>query len=385
MQQAFYHLPPPFHTQNPASPKNMQDIILTHNPKKAQTFLKKIANKNPLFAVTLGTTETAKIRGISAAGAMPEITDYTPPADIELLLLGKCKCINGVPVTPDGIPTPALVTMSALKLAEIPTLPVNAGLRVLPYVPYLELGAKPGRDIRTGNAVDDAEEVLQRAKLAGQILGQTAGYLVIGESIPGGTTTALGVLTAMGIEANGKVSSSMPENPHNLKLQTVQAGLKALGIGFGDYKNDPLKAVACVGDPMMPAFAGLVLGAAERVPVMMAGGTQMTSVLAIVSALNSKVLGNVAIGTTRWIIEDKTSDMNGIVSQIADVPVLAANLNFGKSRFDGLKAYEAGVVKEGVGVGGATIAAMVKTNGKVTSETMLREVEKNYLQLVNSR
>lgn len=363
----------------------MQDIILTHNPKKAQTFLKKIANKNPLFAVTLGTTETAKIRGISAAGAMPEITDYTPPADIELLLLGKCKCINGVPVTPDGIPTPALVTMSALKLAEIPTLPVNAGLRVLPYVPYLELGAKPGRDIRTGNAVDDAEEVLQRAKLAGQILGQTAGYLVIGESIPGGTTTALGVLTAMGIEANGKVSSSMPENPHNLKLQTVQAGLKALGIGFGDYKNDPLKAVACVGDPMMPAFAGLVLGAAERVPVMMAGGTQMTSVLAIVSALNSKVLGNVAIGTTRWIIEDKTSDMNGIVSQIADVPVLAANLNFGKSRFDGLKAYEAGVVKEGVGVGGATIAAMVKTNGKVTSETMLREVEKNYLQLVNSR
>ena len=106
----------------------MQDIILFHNEKKGKEFLKKIEGKNPLFACTLGTTETAKIPGISAAGAMPEITDYTPPADIELLLLGKCKCINGVPVTPDGIPTPALITMSALNLANIPALPVNAGL-----------------------------------------------------------------------------------------------------------------------------------------------------------------------------------------------------------------------------------------------------------------
>ena len=363
----------------------MQNIILAHNEQKGKNFLTKITGKNPLFVCTLGTTETGKISGISAAGANPEITDYTPPADIELLLLGKCKCINGVPVTPDGIPTPALVTMSALKLANISTLPVNAGLRILPHVPFLELGAKPGKDIRTGKAVENAEEVLKKAKLAGEILSSTADYLVIGESIPGGTTTALGVLLAMGINARGKVSSSMPGNPHDLKIKTVEEGLRALKLGFGALADDPLKAVSCVGDPMLPAFAGLVLGAAQKVPVLMAGGTQMTAILAIVNALNPRVLSNVAIGTTRWIVEDKTSDLKGIVSQIANVPILAANLNFSGSTFSGLKAYETGVVKEGVGIGGTTIAAIAKSEGKITKEIMLAEIEKNYVQLVNSK
>jgi uncharacterized protein (TIGR00303 family) len=361
----------------------MQDIIFTHNQPKGQAFLEKITAKNSLFICTLGTTETAKISGLSAAGATPDITDYTPPADIELLMLGKCKCINGVPVTPDGIPTPALVTMSALKLANIPALAVNAGLKVLPHVPYFEVGSKPGRDIRTGKAVENVSEVLECAKMAGEQLAQTADYLVIGESIPGGTTTALAVLMAMGYQAEGKVSSSMPNNPHVLKTETAKAGLKALGIGFGELKYEPLNAVSCVGDPMMPAFAGLVLGAASRVPVLMAGGTQMTAVLAVINAINKRILGNIAIGTTRWITEDKTADLKGIVAQIADVPILAADIDFSTSQYSGLRAYEAGVVKEGVGVGGSTIAAIAKTNGAITKQTLLTQVETNYAQLVN--
>jgi len=364
--------------------KKMLDILLVQNEREGKAFLTKLLGKKPLFVCTLGTTETGKIEGISAAGANPEITDYTPPADIELLLLGKCECINGVPVTPDGIPTPALVTMSALGLANIPALPVNAGMRILPHVPFLEVGAKPGGDIRTGNAVENAQKVLQRAKLAGELLSKTVDYLVIGESIPGGTTTALGVLTAMGIDAKGKVSSSMPGNPHDLKIKVVEEGLKARKINFGDLANDPLAAVSCVGDPMMPVFAGLVLGAAERIPVLMAGGTQMSAILAVVNALNAKLLGNVAIGTTRWIIADKTADLKGIVSKIADVPILAADLDFTGSRFSGLRAYEAGVVKEGVGIGGSTIAAMAKSEGAITKHSMLKEVEKNYAQLVGS-
>lgn len=363
----------------------MRDIIYTQNKIKGQAFIERITKKNPLFTCTLGTTETAKIPGISAAGANPEITDYTPPADLELLLLGKCKCINGVPITPDGIPTPALVSLCALKLANIPTLGVNAGMSVLPQVPYLELGAKSGRDIRTGKAVDFASEVLERAKVAGKILSQTTDYLIVGESIPGGTTTTLGVLLAMGIDAKGKVSSTLPGNPHQLKIETVEAGLNAMNINFGDLADDPIEAISCVGDPMMPAFAGLVLGAAEKVPVLMAGGTQMSAVLAAVKALNPKVLPNLAIGTTRWIIEDKSSDLKGIIKQIADVPILAADLNFSDSKIKGLHAYEAGVVKEGVGIGGTTIAAIAKTNGAITKEVMLKEIEVNYERLLSSK
>jgi len=365
--------------------KKVYDVLLVHEQNKGEAFFRRLKGKRPLFVCTIGTTETSKIPGISAAGKYPELTDYTPPADVELLLLGKCRCISGVPVTPEGIPTPALITMSALRLAKIPALVVSGGLKINPHVPFLDLGGKPGSDIRTGKAVDNAQEVVWRAKIAGENLSETADYLVIGESIPGGTTTALGVLLAMGIDARGKVSSSMPGNPHELKIKTVEEGLRATKVEFGALGNDPLKAISCVGDPMIPAFAGLVLGAADKVPVLMAGGTQMGAVLAVIRALNPNILDNVVIGTTRWIIIDKSADLKGIITQIADVPILAANLDFRPSRFEGLKAYESGVVKEGVGAGGAAIAAMAKSEGSITKDALLREIERNYERLVGSK
>ncbi len=363
---------------------NMYDLIFANNENKGKAFLRRLNGKNPLFACVIGVTETAKISGISAAGRYPEFTDYTPPADVELLLFEKCRCISGVPATPEGIPTPALITMSALRLADIPVLVASGGLKVDPHAPFLDLGGKPGRDIRTGKAVDNAEEVMTRARIAGENLSKTSDYLVVGESIPGGTTTALGVLLAMGIDARGKVSSSMPENPHELKIETVEEGLKASKVEFGGLADEPLKAISCVGDPMMPVFAGLVLGAADKVPVLMSGGTQIGAVLAVINALNPNILGNVAIGTTRWIIMDKTADLKGIVTQIADIPILAADLDFSQSKYDGLKAYEMGVVKEGVGAGGAAIASMVKSKGSITKDILLKEIERNYDRLVGS-
>ncbi len=287
-----------------------------------------------------------------------------------------------MPITPDGIPTPGLITMSALHLADIPVLIASGGLKIKPQIPFLDLGGSPGRDIRTGNAVDNVAEVIERAKIAGQQLAKAVDYLVIGESIPGGTTTALGVLSALGVKAEGKVSSTLPENPHSLKAQTVKAGLAAAGESFGSLAKNPVKAISCVGDPMMAAFSGLVVGAASQVPVLMAGGTQMSAILALVNALEPGVLCNVAVGTTRWVAKDQSSDLKGIVTQFCDVPILAADLNFGGSRFPGLRTYETGLVKEGVGAGGASIAAMAKLGGAITKDLLLKEIERNYALLM---
>jgi len=348
----------------------------------AKAFIDEIEAKNPLFICTIATTETGKIPGLSAAGANPDFTDFTPPADAELLLLGKCKSIQGVPITPDGIPTPGLISMSALHLADIPTLVVNGGVKVKPQIPYVDLGGNSGRDIRSGNSVDNVEEVIERAKILGEQLAKTADYLVIGESIPGGTTTALGVLSALGIKAQGKVSSTLPENPHDLKAKVVETGLKAAGEKFGSLKRNPIKAISCLGDPMMAALTGLVIGGAKQGPVLMAGGTQMTAVLAVINSLNPESLCNVAVGTTRWVTKDSKSDICGIIKQFCQVPVIAADLDFGSSKYPGLRIYETGLVKEGVGAGGASIAAMAKTGSAVTKDILLKEIERNYALLM---
>lgn len=357
-------------------------VLFAGNGKKGRLFIKKLASKRPLFVCAIGTTETAKIPNISAAGKNPSMTDYTPPADAEVLLLGRCRCIGQIPVTPEGIPTPAIISRSVLKLAGIPTLIVNAGLKVRPMVPFVDLGGSHGRDIRSGRACENAQEIFQNARILGEHLSKLEDYLVIGESIPGGTTTALAVLLALGIDATKKVSSSMPANPHGLKAKVVKAAFRASGIEEGSLANDTIGAVSNVGDPVLAAVSGLAVGAANSIPVILAGGTQMGAALALINSIEPKTMGNIAIGTTRWIVNDKTSDLIGIVKQIADVPILAADLNFNSSKFRGLRAYEEGVVKEGVGAGGATISAIMKTGGRITKESILKNIEQNYEHLV---
>ncbi|MEM4649632.1 MAG: TIGR00303 family protein [Candidatus Bathyarchaeia archaeon] len=365
--------------------RNKYDIMFALNEDACKNFIMNIEEKKPIFICVIGTTETAKIPGISAAGKNPEFTDYTPPADVELLLYGECKCISAVPVTPEGIPTPALITMSALKIGDIPTFIVSGGVKIKPYAPIIDLGGEPGKDLRSGKAVKNPEEIFKKAELIGKNFSKMADYIIIGESVPGGTTTALAVMLAAGINAEGKVSSSMINNPHNLKNLIVKEAFKKAGLNFGDLKNKPLEAVALFGDPVMPAFAGLVSGAAEKVKVLMAGGTQMGAILTILKIEKPEALNNIAIGTTRWIIEDKSSDIKGIMKQFGEIPVMAANLNFSKSSYQGLKAYEQGIVKEGVGAGGASIGSIVKSKGFINSETLLKEIEKNYERLIAGR
>jgi len=136
---------------------------------------------------------------------------------------------------------------------------------------------------------------------------------------------------------------------------------------------------------MMAAVAGLVIGGSRQGPVLMAGGTQMTAVLAVINALEPKALCNVAVGTTRWVAKDKTSDICGIIKQFCEVPVIAADLDFGPSQYPGLQIYETGLVKEGVGAGGASIAAMAKTGGAVTKQILLKEIERNYASLMQTK
>jgi uncharacterized protein (TIGR00303 family) len=309
--------------------------------------------EKPLFLCILANTETAKIPNISAAGKSPELTDYTPAADAELVETGNAISINEPAMTPSGAPSPAVLTRASMLLTGIPCIFINSGLRVRPMIPTIDLNARPGGDIRKGHAVIDAIDIYKKSRALGEKLGKLSDFVIIGESVPGGTTTAMGVQRALGYD--GKVSSSFPKNPLGIKNRVVEEAMKYSGITFGSLKNQPLRAVECLGDPMMAAAAGLVDGLNTR--TVLAGGTQMISVLSVIKHLG--LTRDVSIATTRYVADDKSASFREM-AEILDYQAFAADPGFGNSGRKGLRMYEDGDVKEGVGAGGAMFAAAMR-------------------------
>jgi uncharacterized protein (TIGR00303 family) len=263
-----------------------------------------------------------------------------------------------------------------LQAASIPLLVVDAGAKVKPSIPYISFGLEPGRNIVNENAMD--ESMVHRAFDHGELLGRQLAALsdlvVVGESIPGGTTTALAVLSVLGIDARFKVSSSMPENPHSLKNSVVASAIKRAGSA-----GSPFEAVAAFGDPMIPSVAGIAGGVlASGGRVMLAGGTQMSAVVAIMKHLD-KPLGRLCVGTTSYVAKDRSADLAGLVRAASSrVPILLCDLHLGESSKPGLRAFAEGFVKEGVGAGGASIAAMLKSKGRINGKKLLKAIEKEY-------
>jgi uncharacterized protein (TIGR00303 family) len=338
------------------------------------------ASTNPIFVCVISYTGTCQIPGITIAGGSSNLIAFTPAADAEFLYYGRCKSIPGVPVTPDGIPTPALITRAVLKKSRIASLIVDAGSKIKPILPTISFGIKHGGNIKEENGLclSDSKKAFEYGKVLGMQLGLITDSVIIGESIPGGTTTALAVLTAFGIEARFKVSSSMPVNPHELKNNVIDIALDKID-DLVQLRTNPLDLIALVGDPMIPSVAGIACGALlQGAKVILAGGTQMTAVLCLLKALKVS-LRKICIGTTSYVRDDESSDISYLTECISNnVPILSIDLGLEFSRNEGLKSYKSGIAKEGVGAGGASIAASLKIGSNWTSGAMLRTIEKEY-------
>ncbi len=325
--------------------------------------LLELLSRRVAYVLIVGNTKTAEIPGITVAGANPELIKFTPPADAELLYYGRCLSIESPPATPDGKPTPALLSFTALRLTGIPFFVVDSGLIVKPKIPYITLDAPVGENIAETRAMnrEAVERTIERAKIVGKEMSKLVDVVVVGESIPAGTTTAAAVLKALGMKP--AVSSSMPENPVDLKMKVVERAVSRV------ESDDPLEILSAVGDPVMVAVVGIALGSEK--PVVLAGGTQMVAASNIISMLGDVEM---AIATTVYVAEDGNADMS-----LAACPVLSADPMLDRSKYEGLKAYASGFVKEGVGAGGLTLLAYARG---ISPEMFLKEVERNYERIV---
>ena len=331
-------------------------------PLQAQQWLDLYRGKLPVFACVLGFTDTCLIPGISAAGKTPADRRYTAIADAEFLA-------RGVHPNPDYPLPPLIAGASPVYLSraivaalDLPSYIFNAGLPIAPTVPHIDLQGLPAACLTTGAALplEIVEQLYQQGLIWGEKLAvlHPDSYLVIGECVVGGTTTALSILTGLGIDALGKVNSSHPVCNHHQKAEIVTQGLSKLST----IHYSPFELVAAVGDPMQIVVAGMAISASRSTGVLLAGGTQLLAVAALINAIslhqNLEInTAQIVVGTTAWVAGDQSGDTVALAQLIPQIPLLSTNLSFANSQYPQLQVYEQGFVKEGVGAGGLAIAA----------------------------
>lgn len=370
------------------------------------------------FFLVLSSTKTSLHPGISSAGASPELLKYTAALDAEYLEYGETKTLKSLPVSPSNIYSPAIISKACLNMLGIKPVFIDAGTFVKPQVPYIDTGAKAAESVETGQAMTLQEviELFHRgsrivktlpecsfscyapsfdndsARLASfeepelcksimripksernTVIGHS-GRVLIGECVVGGTTTALGLLTALGYNCNGMMSSSLPNGNHELKRKLVEEGYRnaLLRDDFNEeaVKNNPLLAVSAMGDPMQAVVAGMAIEFMQNgVPVMLAGGSQMIAVACLIERLfikdetSSHICQSLlSIGTTPWVINDKSARITELHKLTCKHTALL-HATIDSKQIHGpaaelFAAYEQGHVKEGVGAGALMLTSL---------------------------
>ncbi|AKF25998.1 nicotinate-nucleotide--dimethylbenzimidazole phosphoribosyltransferase [Sulfurovum lithotrophicum] len=339
-----------------------------------KSFLHPLVDKKATFMLAMSNTKTAKIKGISQAG-LPGLLHLTPTLDAEFLSRGKLKSLKKLPKTKNGIPTPALISRAIHLLYPYGHIEaMDLGLKIPPKLkcPQYRFDIKPSGSIDKGANIE-ARTLFEKGMAFGRSYQCKEHYLILGESVPSGTTTAAASALALGYHARSLFSSSFKNVPKNIKKRTIDKALSKI-----KEKTDPFDILSSVGDNMLIFIAGFILGVNSRFPLILAGGTQMAAVLLVADTLAKHLdikidSSQLALCTTKWVAEDPNSDIDALLHML-DFPINAyyADFTFSLSHHPLLKLYDKGEAKEGVGAGGALVYGML--NGLTPAE-ITRQVE----------
>ena len=343
--------------------------LIAHHTNTAvtQQWQHRYQRQKPCYICVLGFTETALIPDISAAGNTPEARMFTAVADAEFIYAGPSSAPQyPLPPLTAGV-SPALLTRTVTAGQALPVYLFDAGLPGKLSVPHIDLGGTVSRCVSSGQAL--GSDTVARLFNAGLTWGETLGrrfadsYLIIGECVVAGTTTAQAVLTALGFKVAGLMGSSHPNCNHAQKAALIETGLstgsKNLGLKNNLGLEDVWDAIAAVGDPMQPFVLGMTIAASHHSGILLAGGSQMVAVYTMLQQLASKHLwnsNNVIIGTTQWVVNDATSQFLQLAQTVKSPPIISSQFSFQPSRYPQFRQFEQGYVKEGVGAGGCLIA-----------------------------
>ncbi|WP_320034112.1 nicotinate mononucleotide-dependent phosphoribosyltransferase CobT [Halarcobacter sp.] len=332
-------------------------------------FAESLRGKKATYILAMSNTGTADIEGITQAGIPGQIY-LTPTLDSEFLCSGEVRSLEDVAKTPKGVPTPALITRAVHLLNPFTNIELlDLGIKVKPKLDYFKIHnmqIEPSARIDEGANID-AMDVFQKGLVFGQAYELKDDYLILGESVPSGTSTATATALALGYKCKEMFSSSFKDVPNGIRDTTIQKALENVSSS-----DDLFSVLSKVGDNMLIFYAGVILGLNNKLKVILAGGTQMACVLLIVNAVLKTMEGefetsNLALCTTKWVNDDENSDIKALLEML-DFKLNAyyADFDFALSSHPALKLYDNGEAKEGVGAGAALVYGFLNGLDKKT-------------------
>lgn len=338
-------------------------------------FIESLRGKKATFLLSISNSNTASIEGITQAG-IPGKMYLTPTLDSEFVCTGEVRSLSDIAKTSKGVPTPALMTRAVHLLHPYSSLELlDLGLECQPKLDYFKIHSFdiPISDRIDNDAKIDAMSVFQKGITFGQSYECENDYIILAESVPGGTTTAASTALALGYDCKGLFSSSFKNKPNSIKDETIEKAISNL-----KEEDDLFAKLGRVSDNMLIFNAGFILGLNNRLKVILAGGTQMASVLLVVNSILKVMDGkldtsNLALCTTKWVAKDENSDLKALLEML-DFKINAyyPDFDFSCSSHPSLKLYDEGEAKEGVGAGGALCYGLI--NG-LTPDDIIKKIE----------
>jgi len=306
------------------------------------------------FLLAGSVTRTCEINGITQAG-IPGMIPLTPTLDAEFISTGRVLSLPNLAETPSGVPTPPLITRAVHNLTPFEcTKILDLGLEKEPQeCEVLHFDMHPSKSIIEGAGID-AQAIFDKGRAAGAAYQKEGDYIILGESTPAGTTTALASAVTMGYTLENAFASSYSQTPEQLKSTVIDHAFRNVFV-----EMNTIERLSLVSDNMLIFCAGFLLSASEHSTVVLAGGTQMASCLLIADMLSTEQEiafnpENIMLATTEWIRNDVNSDIEAILSELSfEITALYGKFDFGSTTIPILHAYDDGEAKEGVGAGAA--------------------------------
>lgn len=339
-------------------------------------FCESLRGKKASFLLALSNTQTSNIRGITQAG-IPGKIHLTPTLDSEFVCTQEVRSLDSIAETPKGVPTPALITRAVHLLKPFSNIELlDLGLEVKPELKYFKIHdfqMSPSRSIALGAGIN-AMEIFQKGLAFGQSYECKDDYIILGESVPSGTTTANATGQALGYDCESLFSSSFKDVPNNIREVTIKNALNTV-----KSDDDLFQILGKVSDNMLIFNAGFILGLNNKTKLVLAGGTQMACVLLIVNTILKTMGGeldtsNLSLCTTKWVYEDENSDIKALLEMLDfEIDAYYSDFDFLNSSHPALKLYDEGEAKEGVGAGASLVYASLNA---VSKDDIINQVER---------